>query len=506
MPSVSEDGITYIFKLKKGVLFHDNKCFKDGIGREMTSADVVYSIKRLADPKLQSKGWWLLDGRVLGLNEWRSQYADAKKVDYDADIDGVTVIDKYTVQFKLTKPFPQFLYALAMPFTVIVPEEAVNTYGQEFLNNPVGTGPFTTSTYTQTNKIVYTKNPKYRPEYYPSEGEASDKENGLLQDAGKRLPLVDKIIVSVITEEQTRWLNFLKGNIDSVSIPPDQFTQIIVPGQGLAKDFVEKGIKTQKKVGIDITYNAFNNANKLFKDNLKLRQAMSLAYDKEKINKNFFYGVSRPAQSIVPPDVAGYDKSYRGPYQNFDLEKAKKLIAEAGYPAGKGLPEITYHYKYDTQGRKIAEMFKQMMAQIGVQIKLMGVTWPELVKLVNTKQTMMYSMAWGADYPDAENFLQLLYGPNEAPGSNGSNFSSPEFNKMYQTISLMPDSAERTALYKKMSVFSAENVPMIYGLHRVGFGLIHSWVRNMKPIEFNHGVGKYYNIDLEIKEKNIKKL
>ncbi len=506
MPEVSTDGLTYTFKLKKGVLFHDNECFPEGKGREMTSADVVYSIKRLADPKLQSKGWWLVDGKIAGLNEWREKNADSAKVNYEEIITGVKAIDSHTVQFKLTKPFPQFLYALAMPFTYVVPKEAVEKYGAEFLNNPVGTGPFFTGKYTQGNKITYIKNPKYRDEFYPSEGEAGDEAKGLLKDKGKKIPLVDKVVVSVITEEQTRWLNFLKGKLDTMTIPAEQFNQVIVPGKGLAEDFTKKGIRAEKKVGLDVTYNAFNHEHPLFKDNVKLRQAMSAAFDRDKINKNFFYGISVPAQSIVPPNIAGHINGYAGPYQSFNLELAKKLLKEAGYPGGKGLPEITYHYKYDTKGRQMTEMFQQMMSQIGIRVKPMGVTWPELMKLVNTKQTMMFGMAWGADYPDAENFLQLLYSANKAPGSNGSNFHDPEFDKMYEKASIMGDTPERTALYEKMYKFASEKVPLIFGFHRVGYGLLHSWLKNYKFTEFNHGIAKYFDIDSKAKTESSDKL
>lgn len=506
MPEVSTDGLTYTFKLKKGVLFHDNSCFEKSKGREMKASDVVYSIKRLADPKLQSKGWWLIDGKIAGLNEWRKKSSSESSSDYSTVLEGVKVIDDYTVQFKLTKPFPQFLYALAMPFTYVVPKEAVESYGEEFINNPVGTGPFTTGVYTQGNKIVYTKNPNYRDEFYPSEGETSDKENGLLKDAGKKIPLVDKLIVRVMIEQQPRWLNFLKGKLDSVTIPPEKFTDVIIPGTGLSGDFKKKGIVAKTKVGIDVTYSAFNHQHELFKDNVKLRRAMSLAFDRDKYNKAFFYGLSRSAQSIVPPGVDGYDKNYKGSYQYFDLEKSKKLLKEAGYPEGKKLPEITYYFNAGTKSRQMAEMMKQMMSKIGVKLKLMGVTWPELLKIINTKQAMMFTMAWGADYPDAENFLQLLYSPNEAPGSNASNFKNAAFDELFKKASVMPNTPERTALYNQMKKISSDEVAMIYGFHRVGYGLIHSWLKNFKFTEFSHGMAKYYNLDLEAKNQNIEKL
>ncbi len=506
MPEVSSDGLSYTFKIKKGVLFHDDACFPNGKGRELTASDFDYSIRRMADKKEQSKGWWLIDGKIKGLNEWRETTGGSEASNYAAPVAGIKVLDKYTIKFTLSKPFPQFLYSLAMPFTYAVPKEAVQKYGKEFINHPVGTGPFITGKYTQGNKIVYTKNPNYRDEFYPTEGSPGDKEKGLLKDAGKKIPLVDKIIVKIMTEEQTRWLNFKKGKLDSMSIPTEEFANVMIPGKGLSDDFKSKGIVERKVVGLDVTYNAFNHENELFKTNKKLRQAMSAAFDRENFNKKFFQGISQPAQSVVPPNIAGHINGFKGPYQNLNIELAKKLLAEAGFPEGKGLKEITLHYTYSTKSRQMAEVFQQNMSKIGIKIKPVGVTWPELVKLVNTKQTMMYSMAWGADYPDAENFLQLLYSKNGAPGANGANYNNQEFDSMFEKAALMEDSPERTALYEKMYKFAAEEVPWIIGFHRVTYGLIHGWVENSKSIEFDHGMVKYKNVDMAKKAELLKKL
>ncbi|MEX1098846.1 MAG: ABC transporter substrate-binding protein [Bacteriovoracaceae bacterium] len=285
MPEVSKDELTYTFKLKKGVLFHDNKAFKEGKGREMTANDVVYSIKRLADPKNNAIGWWLLDGKVAGLNEWRAKHKDSAKTDYDEDVEGLKALDKHTVQFKLSEKFPQFLYSLAMSYTMVVPKEAVELYGNEFLNNPVGTGPFMTGTFTQSNKIVYTKNPNYRKETYPSEGAPGDKEKGLLKDAGKTLPLVEKIVVNIQEESQPRWLSFEKGRTDYLGIPKDNFESVVTPDKGVTDAYAKKGIELEITPDLDITYIAFNHEDPLFKDNVKLKRAKKRAIDKLPIGK-----------------------------------------------------------------------------------------------------------------------------------------------------------------------------------------------------------------------------
>ncbi len=497
MPTVGDGGLSYTFKLKKGVMFHDDVCFPNGKGRELVAEDIAYSIKRMGDPKEQSKGWWLIEGKIAGLDDWRKN----GNSDYSKEISGIKVIDKHTIKFTLSRPFPQFLYAFAMPFTYAVAKEAVTKYGKEFVNHPIGTGPFITGKYNQGNQIVYTRNPNYRTVTYPSEGESGDSAKGFLKSAGQKLPLVDKIVVKIMKEEQTRWLNFLKGNLDAMGIPTEQFTNVMVPGKGLSDKFQKMGVMERKSVGLDVTYNAFNHEHELFKDNVKLRQAMSLAQDRDMLNKKFYQGVSIPAQSITPPNIAGHINGFVGEYQNLNIEKAKAKLAEAGYPEGKGLPEITLHYTYNTKSRQIAEVFQQNMSKIGVKIKPVGVTWPELMKVVNTKQSMMFSMAWGADYPDAENFLQLLYSKNSAPGANGSNFSNPEYDAMFVKASMMEDSPERTALYEKMYKFVSDKVPWILGFHRVGYGLSHGWFKNYKFTEFNHGVAKYYDIDNSAKNE-----
>jgi oligopeptide transport system substrate-binding protein len=505
LPEVSKDGLTYTFKLRKGVLFHDSPAFPGGKGREFVADDIVYSIKRLADPKLQSTGWWLVDGKLAGLNEWRDKNTAAEKVDYGSVVEGVRALDRHTVQFKLTKPFPQFLYALAMPFTSAVAREAVEHFGAEFQNHPVGTGPFILPKFDRSNKIVYMRNPTFREKFFPSEGEEGDEAAGLLADAGKKLPLVDKVVVNIQTETQPQWLGFQKGNSDFLAVPKDNFDQAIVGGKALSPELAAKGIRLSINPALDVTYIAFNHEDKLFKDNLKLRQAISLAYDRNDSNKLFYSNTAVIAQSIVPPGIAGHKKDYKNPWVEKNLELAKKLLAEAGYPGGKGLPTITYDTLASTVNRQMAEFFVKQLAEIGVKIAISTNTWPELVKKTNNKTTMLFGMAWGADYPDAENFLGLLYGPNASPGSNSSNFKNSDFDRLFVQASTMQDSPERTALYEKLYEMAAEQVPWIYGMHRTEVKLHQGWLKNFKYIEFTQHQSHYLNVDLETKKELLKK-
>ncbi|MFZ4712493.1 MAG: ABC transporter substrate-binding protein [Bacteriovoracaceae bacterium] len=506
MPVVSADGLTYTFKILKGVKFHDSPAFSGGKGRELVAEDFVYSFKRLADPKLQSTGWWLLDGKIKGLNEWRKKYENAAAANYDDIIDGLKATDANTLVITLAKPFPQFLYALAMPFTVVVAKEAVIHFGKEFLNHPVGTAAFILPEYDQSNTITYLKNPNYREKTYPSDGEAGDKEKGLLESAGKKLPLVDKVVVQIMVEDQPRWLNLQKGAIDYAAIPKDNFSSTVQKDKTLVKELADKGMALEWAPQLDVTYIAFNHDNKLFKDNIKLRRAMSLAYDEVKGNELFYNGTGLSAQSVVPPGIAGYVADFKNPWRQFNLEQAKKLLAEAGYPGGKGLPKLSYDTTSNTVSRQMGEFFAKNMEELGIKIEVISNTWPELVKKTNNKSTMLFGIAWGADYPDAENFLQLLYCPNKAPGSNSSNYCNPEFDKLFAQASVMQDSPERTALYEQAYKLAADQVPWIFGLHRTNFYIRNGWLKNLKLTEFTHGQEKYLDVDTNSKTELSKKL
>lgn len=505
MPTVSEDGLTYTIKILPGVKFHDSEAFPEGKGRELVAEDFVYSLKRLADPKLQGLGWWLLDGKVVGLNEWRDKHTELPEVNYDEKVEGLQAIDKYTLQFKLTKPFPQFLYSLAMPFTFVVPREAVEKYGSEFLNYPVGTGPFVLPRFTQSNKIEYVKNPNFRDKFYPTEAAQEFIDAGYLKDAGKKLPLVDRIVINVMTESQPRWLNFQKGRVDYIDIPKDNFDAVVTPDQGLADELKLKGIDLMISPSLDVTYTAFNHDMEIFR-NKKLRQAMSLAFDREGSNKLFYNGTALVAHSPVPPGVAGYMPDFVNPYVTRDVEKAKKLLAEAGFPEGKGLPEFQYDCPSSTVARQIGEYFKIQMAEIGIQIRVVTNPWPELLRKITSRQAEIWGIAWGADYPDAENFLQLLYGPNKSPGANGSGYDNAEFNELYKKAAVMQDTPERTALYEQMVKLVAEDTPWIYGFHRQSYTLKHGWLKNYVPSDFDAGQAQYLNIDKEMQAEISQKL
>lgn len=515
MPTVSKDQLTYTIKIRKGVRFHDDKAFPEGKGREMTAKDVEYSLKRLADPRTQSTGWWVLEGRVKGLDEFRAKYADAKTpTNYDDVVEGLKAIDDATLQIQLKAPYPQLLYVLAMPYGSVVAKEVVEKYGPEFINHAVGTGPFIQEKYNPNDTIVYKKNPNYWEAVFPAEGEPGDKEAGLLADAGKKLPLVDGINVRVVVEDQPRWLHFLRGEFDLGSIPKDNFGTAVGPKDKakaltydnleLAPDLKSKGIDLSTAVAMDFTYTAFNLESKeipQFADK-RVRQAISLALDEKDRIQLFFNGMATSAQTPIPPGASGYDPDFKNPYRTGDVEKARKLLADAGFPGGKGFPVIPYDTVADATSRQMAEYVGKQLDKIGLKISVQAGTWPQLMERVRNRQAQFWGMAWGADYPDAENFLQLFYGPNASPGGmNSSYYKNKDFDRLFEQARILPDSPARTDMYKRLARMVAEDSPVVLGVHRIAVTLRQPWIRNAKYDEFAFNRGKYLRIDLEEKKK-----
>jgi oligopeptide transport system substrate-binding protein len=509
MPQISKDGMTYTFKIKKGVLFHDDPCFKttNGKGRELEAEDFIFSWKRLGDPALHSDGFWIFDGKVRGMTEWRDSMVKAGKADYSKPVEGFSAPDKNTLVIKLVKPYPQLLYVLTMTGAWVVPHEAVDTYGADLQNHPVGTGPYKFKSWVRNAQVILDRNPNFREETYPTKGEAADQAEGRLADAGKKLPLNNGVVFTEMVEDQPRFLNFRKGVFDWLEIPKDNFDST-VKNDSVTDDLKAQSVALHKSFDGDITFDSFNMEDPVVggDKNKFLRQAMSLAVNTDELIKKFYNGRALAAQGPIPPEVLGYDANRKSPYKTHDLEKAKELLKKAGHADGVGISEITYETYNGSTNRQIAEFFQQSMSQIGIKIKININTWPEFLDKVKTKKAQMLGMAWSADYPDGENFLQLFYGRNASPGPNNSNYNNPEYNKLYEQAAVMQDGPERRKIYQKMVDMVVEDCPWIFDAHRKAYVLTNGWLSNFKRNLTILNYIKYYRVDKDKKAELKKKL
>ena len=493
LPEVTKDGLTHTFKIRKGVKFHDDPAFPEGKGRDITAQDFIYSWKRLMDPAAASDGAWIFEGRIVGLDKWREKLSKGEGK-FEDEIEGITATNDHTLVIKLTKPYYQLHYVLAMGYASVVPKEAVDKYGKEFLNHPVGTGPFKFESWVRNSKVVLVKNPNWSGHTYPTEGEASDEANGLLADAGKKLPFVDKLVFHEIIEDQPAWLKFQKGQLDILGIPKDNFDSAVV-NNNLSEDMKKKGMQLEVTVEPDVTYTAFNMLDPLIGKNENLRKAISMAIDTPTSIEKFYNGRAVTAHSPIPPGVDAYDPKFENPYKKFDVEKAKELLAKAGFPDGKNLPALTFSTTNSSTAAQMAEFFKLNMQQIGVEVKIEQSSWPQFTEKIRDKKAQIWGIAWLADYPDAENFLQLLYGKNSSPGPNGSNFKNKEFDDLYEKAALMPPGADRTKVYQRMRDIVVEQSPWVPGVHRLGYRLYHGWLKNYTSHSIVNDTFKYLRVD-----------
>lgn len=504
MPDVSKDKKVFTIKIKKGVMWQDDAAFSGGKGRELKAADFIYGWKRLALPQLQSNGTWIFEDKVVGYTEFKKKLFEDKKTPVEelmaAPLEGFKLVDDYTIQIKLIKPYPQLLNVLAMGFGAPVAKEVTDKYGHEGLNERmVGTGPFRLKQFVRNSKIILEKNLSFRGEKYPSEGDADAKTRGYLAAAGQNLPFVQEMNFHVFKESQPQWLQFMRGSLDFSGIPKDNFDTALENGV-LKPELAKKGISFDKREEAVIFYLAFNMKDKLVGNNAYLRKAMAQAIDREYIIKTFRNGRAIKAVSIVPSAIAGHTgrSDLAG---DFNLVEAKKNLVKAGFPEGKGLPEI----RFDTRGastdtRQLAEYISKALGEIGVKIKVEVNTFPGYLEKEKKGNLQFFIGGWSADYPDAENFLQLLYSKNGAPGPNSTNYNNPEFDRLYERIAAMMPSKERAELIKKAEQIAMDKDMTWSGLfYTIRYDLNHAWFKNYRKNELILNDLKYIDVDNELK-------
>lgn len=500
-----DDGMTYTFKLREGIRFQDDPCFEGGKGRELVAEDVFYSWKRMADEDNEPKSWWLYKDTIVGFDAYREAQNAAETFDYDAPVEGMRVIDDHTFQVVLKQPVMRFLYILAMFQTSVVPREAVEEYGTRFSRHPVGTGPFRMKEgdWVTSSSMTFTKNPTFADQFYPKEWMPEDEERGLHLDAGKKLPLVDKVEISFFVQDQPMWLEFESGNLDFAQIPAENYKEAINKRKKtLRPEFERRSITYVPVPLLDFIFRGFNMEDELlggFSERAtNLRRAFALAIDLDEFNDTFYEDQNIVYDGMIPPGLDGHpeDHSVDGAYRGPDLDRARRLLAEAGFPGGQGLPVIDYYTSLAANSQEQSEMMKRQLGEIGVRLNVRLLEFPQLIEAVNTKKAPFFSFAWSSDYPDGENNLALFYGPNESPGSNHFNYKNPEFDALYEKILTMRPSSERTEIYEKMRDMVLEDVPYVGSMARTRNYLIHPWLKNFKPTEDFYNWPKYLNVDV----------
>lgn len=503
MPHISDDGLLYRIPIRKDVYFHDDPCFPEGKGRKLQADDFIFALKRLANVKTRSKNWYIFDGRVVGLDAFREYTKTCPKdaVDYDRLVEGLCAEDDFTLVIKLTRPWPQLIYWLAFSPTSPMAREAVDHYGPDISRHPVGTGAFMLKKWYKGVYVEAVRNPNYYETFYPLEGMPEDNEAGLLEDAGKRLPFIDRIIWRIMEEDQPRWLLLMKGDIDLNSIPKDNFAQAVAFGRELTPEMKQRGMKLVTVDEPCTFWVEMNMKDPVVGSNKPLRYAVSHAIDRLRFIDLLWNGRGYPAYGFIPPPMKEYDPSIHADSPCvYDVAKARQYLKEAEAIYGGKLPRLRLSMGgTDFIYKQMGQFLQRNLKEIGLDVELEMFDWPTFLEKMRTGDLQLFFNGWMADYPDVESFLGIFYSKN-APWPNHGYYSNPEFDAIYEQVSVMPDSPERIELYRKAQKIVIEDMPCAFTYHRIGYIIQHGWLNNLKPDGYKsdtigYGYSKYYRID-----------
>ncbi len=493
LPKIENDGKRYTIKIKEGIRYHDDPAFK-GKPRYLKSIDFVNQIKRLAFKPIKSNGWWLFDGRIKGLNKFRDDVDGDFEKFITTPIEGLSTPDDYTLVIDLIKPYPQMINALVMSFTSPLPEEVIRHYKNILDEVIVGTGPYKLKKWSRGSKLTMSKWEHYHKSFYPARGDRLAHSRKILNDAGKRLPFIDNIVFHVFKESQTRWLQFLSKNLDFMRVPKDNYNSLVTPSGELTNEYKKEGITLEIFSTLTFWWISFNMKDEYLGKNLFLRKAIAHAINVNKYIETFTNNIGLKANSIFPPGIPGYDPTRNLPYQ-YDLNKAKEFLVKAGYPGGKGLPELIYDTRTSsTTQRQRAEFIKNELGKIGIKLKIQTNTFPGFLKKAKEGKLQLWLDGWSLDYPDSENILQLLTTQNHPPGPNATYYSNAKFDNDFELLKIMPNGPQKFDLMKKMEKTVLGDVPWALLYYSRDYIVFHNRLKNFRYSDLIVNKVKYLKI------------
>ncbi|MGJ9419200.1 ABC transporter substrate-binding protein [Massilia sp. CMS3.1] len=501
MPEVSADGRTYTFKIRPGIYFTPDPAFK-GVRREMTAQDYVYSLQRLYDPAIKSPWSYMFDGKLAGDEALKKQFS------HDTAIPGLQALDRTTLRIRLKEPDNNFLFYMATPASSVVAREVIEAYPGQAGNHPVGTGPFMIGDWKRSDRIVLLANPYSSAVFSATPGKDPEDQNIAAALAGKRLPRVDRVEVKIAEEFQGRMLGFLKGEYDYLEQVPESMTDMVIRDGALKPELRQRGMQLSRFPVLQTYYMWMNMNDPVLggytEDRIALRRAIALAYNNAEDISLLKKGFAIKAESPLPPNVLGYDPAYRSPVP-YNPALANALLDRHGYgkrdgvgfrlaPDGKPLT-LSMHSEATVGGRLRDELWRKCLNSIGLRVVFKSDKKTEIIKASRLGKVTMFESNWIADFPDGENFYQLLYGPN-AGRANYARFNLPAYNTRYEAARVLADGPARQRLYFEMNQLIHAYNPWVPLTHSVSADIRHPWLKNYKrhPVELTSW--RYLDVDV----------
>ncbi len=507
LPEIRDGGTTIVVRIKPGIHFTPDPVFK-GRPRELVAADYVYSWKRLIDPRMRSFWSFYLDGKLVGADELVAAAKASGRFDYDAKLEGLQALDRYTLQIKLKQPDYMLLEFMTTRVMAAVAREVVEAYGSSengwTMDHPVGTGPFKLKEWRRGSKVVLARNPDYRDDRFPETVDASEPLS-VRANAGRRLPLVDQIDVSIIEEANPRLLAFDAGQLDYLPVPYSLVDKVQDGGK-LRPDYARKGVQSARVLESAFTYTYFQMDDPVVggysAEKVALRRAITMAYDVGDEIRVLRKGQAVPATQMIPPGLIGHDPARRRIV--YDPSAAQALLDRFGYKRGadgwRARPDgsplvLKLGSPPSSEDREFDELWKRSMDAVGIRIEFVKQKFQDLLKMSTAGQLQMLRLGRLFTLRDGGAALEILYGKNIGNGMNDAHFNLPEFDALFERARGLPDGPERTALYGKMADLAAAYMPLMLGTYRYRMILAQPWVLGLKPDPLFREPWKYVDVD-----------
>jgi ABC-type transport system substrate-binding protein len=506
LPTVTDDGRTWTIRLRKGIHFAADPAFK-GTRRELVAADVLYSLKRLVDPKIRSPWAFLVEGKFVGLDELAAEAKKSGKFDYDRAIPGMEALDRYTLRLRLRNTDYNLPNVLAHEPTSAVAREVIEAYadaGGRTLANPVGTGPYRLEQWVRSSKISLAANPEYRGFTWDFSSTDPADQKLVAEMKGKKMPRIGRVEISIIEEDQARWLAFQNGELDIMNMEGPLAPKALDGGR-LLPELVQKGVKLSRIVDPEISYTYWNMQDPVVggfaKDKIALRRAMAMSYNVDDEIRVIRNGQAIEARYPIPPGVVGHQPNWQSGIR-YDPAGANALLDKFGYRKGpdgwRTLPDgkplvVRLSSRPDTLGRQQDELWKKSFDGIGVRLEVHKDKFPELLKAEKMCKLQSRAASWIADYPDGDNFMQLLYGPNTFQ-SNNACARIPEYDRLYEQSQRMPAGPERDKLYQEMTRIIEAYAPWRLTISRYRNMLLQKHVQGYRKHPILHAHWHYIDV------------
>jgi ABC-type transport system substrate-binding protein len=508
MPQIDDGGRSWTMRVRPGIYFADDPAF-GGKRRELTAADYVYSWKRLLDPKVRSPFSWYLQGKIVGADTVLDAARTSGKFNYDERMEGLQATDRYTIRIRLNEPDYILMGYLCSSPMAAVAREVIEKYGDSngwTMDHPVGTGPFMLKSWRRGQQIVLDANPNYRDERFPRASDEAERAR-FANVEGKKLPLADRVEISIMEEANPRLLAFESRALDYVNLPSELADHALDAGGALKPDYRARGVTLAKLTQPALQYAYFNMQDPVIggytNDKIALRRALVLAFNVDELIRVVYQGQALPATQPIPPNVPGHDETLNV-VPKYDPAAAKSLLDKFGYidrdgdgwrdlPDGKPLV-LTMASTPTTRDREIDEIWQKNLRAIGIRIDFIKQKWPDLLKMGKAGQLQFWRIGWINAYAEGDAFAQLLYGRNIGQ-TNYARFDLPAYDDLYRQSRMLPDGAERNRLYRKMSELVAAYNPWALGVYTVESTLVQPWVRGYKKHAYWEHPWLYIGVD-----------